>query len=174
MCLCWENIRRIWKQLCSSTISSILFLHPHTLHTSHTHTSHFPTHHTSHPPTQTCKFCHQKGAATGCAVGMCRIMGHAPCALANGFLFQHYDNFKVFCHRHRPGQRSSLMAAASSSEKRVCSNCRDEVDFSPPAHLCLVCPVCKAGFHRECIQVINMYMYMCVVYLLFVSFLLHW
>ena len=101
---------------------------------------------------QTCRFCHRKGAATGCAIASCRQMCHAPCGSENGFMFHHRGQFEAYCHAHKPSQSHSLVKAALNNT-RTCSLCFAEIE-STTNYLfsILVCPVCKTGFHRSCLQ----------------------
>ena len=103
-------------------------------------------------PAQTCKFCHLKGAATGCAVRSCRQTCHAPCGLENEFLFRHQDRFEAFCSAHRIIQKPLLVEAALLRRKNCCVCLLGLRRSQQNQFWILVCPVCETGFHRSCLQ----------------------
>ncbi|CAI8043565.1 G2/M phase-specific E3 ubiquitin-protein ligase, partial [Geodia barretti] len=100
----------------------------------------------------TCKYCHQKGAATGCVVKSCRQTCHVPCGMENGFFLQHQGRFEAFCPAHRPKQKTLLVEAALLKSQK-CPACLLEIDKNRRDQFkMLVCPVCETGFHRSCVQ----------------------
>uniref|UniRef100_A0A8V5G4R5 Uncharacterized protein n=1 Tax=Melopsittacus undulatus TaxID=13146 RepID=A0A8V5G4R5_MELUD len=91
-----------------------------------------------HP--QKCCICRQVGASVTCRARRCPRTFHYPCGSERGCIFQFFGEFKSFCWKHQPVQRTLCLICQEAVAKRPCYDT-------------LVCPTCtRAWFHRHCIQ----------------------
>lgn len=93
-----------------------------------------------------CSFCGRNNATIGCIVKTCRRVYHRPCAVAHGCQLQYFQDFRVYCSRHRREQQVTPLDPSG----RPCPICAEDMTYPSPE--VLVTPCCRQLFHHRCIQ----------------------
>ncbi|KAH9367142.1 hypothetical protein HPB48_011000 [Haemaphysalis longicornis] len=93
-----------------------------------------------------CSLCGRNNATIGCIVKTCRRVYHRPCAVAHGCQLQYFQDFRVYCPRHRQEQQVTPLDPSN----RPCPICAEDMVY--PSLDVLVTPCCRQLFHHHCIQ----------------------